>query len=148
MQVQDVIRHVREREYMDGIERDKSRTLATQEVFTPTAMVQSLLDQLNIDWSDPAQLYIDNACGDGQLLSEALIRKVEAGIDFETALSTIYGTDLMEDNVELCRERLLCGREDLRYIVEANILVANGLKYDMSFDGMPTDMDHADKILG
>ena len=43
-------------------------------------------------------------------------------IDFEQALSTIYGVDLMEDNVEEARTRLLCGREDLRHIVNKNIV--------------------------
>ena len=71
----------------------------------------------------------------GQWLGEVLIRKIENGIDFETALSTIYGVDLMQDNVDLCRERLLCGREDLRHIVEQNIVCADGLRYHYRFDG-------------
>ena len=44
--------------------------------------------------------FIDNSCGDGQFLSEVLIRKLESGIDFEQALKTIYGVDLMPDNVK------------------------------------------------
>lgn len=135
MQINDVIKHARERGYMDGISRDKNRTLATQEVFTPTEMVQSLVNQIPIDWKQSNQTYIDNACGDGQFLSEVLIKKLENGIDFKTALSTIYGVDLMPDNVELCRERLLCGREDLRHIVEQNIVCADGLRYHYRFDG-------------
>jgi hypothetical protein len=41
----------------------------------------------------------------------------------------------MPDNVELCRERLLCGREDLRHIVEQNIVCADALRYHYRFDG-------------
>ena len=78
---------------------------------------------------------MDNSCGDGQFLSEVLIRKIENGIDFESALSTIYGVDLMEDNVKLCQDRLLCGREDLRPIVEQNIVCADALRYHYRFDG-------------
>jgi type I restriction-modification system DNA methylase subunit len=84
-------------------------------------------------FQDTTQTFIDPACGDGQFLSEVLIRKMENGIDFETALSTIYGVDLMQDNVDLCRERLLCGREELRHIVEKNIVCEDGLTYDYSF---------------
>ena len=40
----------------------------------------------------------------------------------------------MQDNVDLCRERLLCGREDLRHIVEKNIICADGLRYHYRFD--------------
>ena len=119
---------------MSGVERDELRVKSTGEVFTPTDLVQVVLDDLPQElFTDSTKTFLDPACGDGQFLSEILIRKVESGIDFETALSTIYGVDLMEDNVELCRERLLCGREDLRHIVERNIVVANGLDYDYRF---------------
>jgi type I restriction-modification system DNA methylase subunit len=139
MKIEDIINHARNRAYMNGVDRDKTRVKETQEVFTPTKMVNDLLDQLPQElFADSTQPVIDNSCGDGQFLSEALIRKVEAGIDFETALSTIYGVDLMQDNVNLCRERLLCGREDLRHIVEKNIVCANALTYDYAFGDVPT----------
>lgn len=124
---------------MDGVQRDTLRVKQTQEVFTPTAMVQDLLDQLPQElFADPNQNYIDNSCGDGQFLSEALIRKIENGIDFETALNSIYGVDMMQDNVDLCRERLLCGQEHLRHIVEKNIVCANSLEYEYTFGGVKT----------
>jgi type I restriction-modification system DNA methylase subunit len=139
MKIEDIINHTRNRAYMNGVDRDKTRVKETQEVFTPTKMVNDLLDQLPQElFADSNQPVIDNSCGDGQFLSEALIRKVEAGIDFETALSTIYGVDLMQDNVNLCRERLLCGREDLRHIVDKNIVCADALTYDYAFGEVAT----------
>jgi hypothetical protein len=141
MKIEDIINHARNRTYMNGVSRDKIRVKETQEVFTPTEMVNDLLNQLNelLDlpeeiFTDPTQPVIDHSCGDGQFLSEALIRKVEAGVDFELALSSIYGVDMMQDNVDLCRERLLCGREDLRHIVERNIVCYDALTYDYKFD--------------
>lgn len=129
-----LIKHIRDREYMSGVERDTLRVKATGEVFTPTPLVQEILDKLDPSlFKDPTKTFIDPSCGDGQFLGEVLIRKVESGIDFETALSTIYGVDLMQDNVDLCRERLLCSREDLRHIVEKNIVCADGLEYDYLF---------------
>jgi hypothetical protein len=126
--------HIRDRAYMSGIERDAVRVKATQEVFTPTEMVQEILDKLDSSlFTDPNQEFIDPTCGDGQFLGEVLIRKIENGIDFEQALSTIYGVDLMQDNVDLCKERLLCGREDLRHIVEKNIVCADSLDYNYCF---------------
>jgi type I restriction-modification system DNA methylase subunit len=119
---------------MSGVERDHLRVKATGEVFTPTALVQELLDQLPPTlFTDPAKTFLDNSCGDGQFLSEVLIRKLENGIDFETALGTIYGVDLMPDNVKLCQDRLLCGQEHLRSIVEKNIVCADALTYDYLF---------------
>ena len=130
-----IIDHIRNRSYMSGIEREQTRVKATGEVFTPTPLVQEVLDQLPQNtFTDSTKTVLDPSCGDGQFLGEVLIRKMENGSTFEQALSTIYGVDLMEDNVELCRERLLCGREDLRHIVEKNIVCADGLRYHYRFD--------------
>ena len=140
--------HLRERPYMSGIDRDELRVKATAEVFTPTALVQKCLDDLPDQsvFSDQTKTFLDNSCGDGQFLSEVLIRKLENGIDFETALSTIYGVDLMPDNVKLCQDRLLCGREDLRHVVEQNIVCADALTYHYRFDNTAPDITEQDLI--
>ena len=129
---------------MSGVERETARVKATGEVFTPTPLVQEMLDRLPIEqFSDPSKTFLDPSCGDGQFLGEVLIRKIENGGTFEQALSTIYGVDLMQDNIELCRDRLLCGREDLRHIVEQNIVCADGLRYHYRFDGSEPYDDEA-----
>lgn len=136
MLLNDIVNHIRNRSYMSGVDRERSRVKATGEVFTPTPLVQEILDQLPVEqFRDPTKTFLDPSCGDGQFLGEVLIRKMENGSTFEQALSTIYGVDLMEDNVRLCRERLLCGQEHLRPILERNILCADGLRYHYRFDG-------------
>lgn len=136
--LKQIVNHARNREYMSGVEREQSRVKSTGEVFTPTALVEEMLCKLDSSiFTDAEKTVLDPACGDGQFLSEVLIRKVESGIDFEQALSTIYGVDLMPDNVKLCQDRLLCGREDLRHIVEQNIVCHDGLTYHYRFDGTP-----------
>ena len=128
--IEQVIEHARNREYMSGIERDKSRVKMTAEIFTPTPLVQEMLDHLPSEvFIDPTKTFMDPSCGDGQFLAEVLIRKMEHGISFEQALSTIYGVELMEDNVHLCRDRLLCGQEQYRHIVETNIYCADFLQF-------------------
>jgi hypothetical protein len=129
---------------MSGITRDSARVKATAEVFTPTKDVQRYLDLLPQElFLDINEYFLDYACGDGQFLSEALIRKLESlgkeeitDAEFEQALSTIYGVDLMIDNVDLCRERLLCGQEQFRHIVEQNIQCRNALKFGYNFEPM------------
>jgi hypothetical protein len=139
MDINFIIDHIRNRPYMSGVDRDRIRVKQTEEIFTPTDVVIENLNLFEKEnpgcFSDPTKTFIDNCGGDGQWLGEVLIRKIENGIDFETALSTIYGVDTMQDNVELCRERLLCGREDLRHIVTTNIVCHNALEYDYSFNG-------------
>ena len=128
--------HIRNRRYMSGVERDLVRVKETNEVFTPTHLVREILGKFDQDiFRDPTKNFLDPTCGDGQALGEALILKLENGIDFESALSTIYGVDLMPDNVRLCQDRLLCGQEHLRHIVERNIVCADALRYHYRFDG-------------
>ena len=138
----NVIKHIRDREYMSGVARDDLRIKATGEVFTPAPLVQEVLDQLPITvFTNPTKTFCDPSCGDGQFLGEVLIRKMEHGATFEQALSTVYGVDLMEDNVRLCRERLLCGQQHLKHIVERNIVCHDALTYDYSFNGTNLNED-------
>ena len=81
------------------------------------------------------------------ILTKDLIRKMENGSTFEQALKTIYGVDLMPDNVKLCQDRLLCGREDLRHIVEKNIVCADALRYHYRFDGSDPYETENDKVF-
>jgi hypothetical protein len=142
MMIETVIDHIRNRSYMSGVQRTQARVKATGEVFTPTPLVQEVLDNMDpVMFTDPTKTFIDPACGDGQFLGEVLIRKMQNGSTFEQALSTIYGVDLMQDNVDLCRERLLCGRTDLEHIVRTNIVCHDGLTYDYSFNGTDLNQD-------
>ena len=136
--------HIREQKYMSGVERDKSRVKSTGEIFTPTPLVQEMLDKIPVKmFQDPTKTFIDPSCGDGQFLGEIIIYKMENGSTFEQALSTTYGIDLMPDNVELCRNRLLCGLEDFRYIVENNIVCASLTDYHYRFDGTQNEQSKA-----
>lgn len=141
------IEHSRNHSYMSGVDRDKLRVKATAEVFTPTSLVQEILDGLEADkpelFSDPTKTFIDPACGDGQFLSEVVIRKMErSGCDLLQALSTTYGVELMPDNVKLCKERL-GGPEptpEILAILDKNIVCTDALKYDYSF-GEPVGIE-------
>ena len=105
------IEHCRNRKYMSGVERDKLRIKQTAEIFTPTPLVQEMLDKLEEQdptlFSDSTKTFLDNSCGDCQFLSEVVIRKMEkSGCSLEEALSTTYGVEFMEDNVNECKKRL------------------------------------------
>jgi hypothetical protein len=134
------IEYVRNREYMSGVERDKLRIKQTAEIFTPTKLVQEMLDKLETQdptlFSDPTKTFLDNSCGDCQFLSEVIIRKMEKnGCDLLMALSTTYGVDLMLDNIIECRRRIAGPNPtpEIVKIIETNIVCADSLKYDYSF---------------
>ena len=130
--------HIRNRSYMSGVDRDKLRIKAYGEVFTPVELIREMLDGLPQEiFGNPDEKFLDpTGCGDGAFLGEVLIKKVENGLDFETALKGCFGIDIQQDNVDLCRERLLCNQEHLRHIVEKNIICADCDKVkNFSFDG-------------
>ena len=80
--------------------------------------------------------YMDNSCGDGQILSEVVIRKMErSNCTLEQALSTTYGVDLMGDNVKLCKERLAgpTPTQEILDILDKNIVCHDALTYGYSF---------------
>jgi len=129
-----ISKHLFDREYMSGVDRERNRVRATGEVFTPDELVSEILDQLDPQlFVTPGKTFLDPSCGDGNFLSRVLFKKLENGQDFEVALASVFGVDLMEDNVKLTQDRLLCGREDLRHIVEKNIVCADGLAYEYDF---------------
>ena len=138
--INDYINHIRNRVYMSGIDRDKLRIKKTAEVFTPQPLVIEMLDKLEeknpILFTDPSKTFIDNSCGDGEFLGEIVIRKMErSGCSLEQALSTTYGVDLMEDNVEECKKRLAGPNptEEILEILNKNIICADGLTFDYNF---------------
>jgi len=136
----DYIEHARNREYMSGVERDKLRIKQTAEVFTPTPLVQEILDKLEQEdstlFSDYTKTFLDNSCGDCQLLSEVVIKKMEkSGCTLEQALKTTYGTELMQDNVIECRKRLAGPNPtpEILEIVNKNIVCHDALTFDYKF---------------
>jgi hypothetical protein len=135
------IEHARNREYMSGVERDKLRIKQTAEVFTPTPLVQEILNKLEQEdptlFSDPTKTFLDNSCGDCQFLSEVVIRKIEkSGCTLEQALKTTYGVELMEDNVNECKKRLAGPNPtpEILEIVNKNIVCHDALTFDYKFD--------------
>lgn len=129
--------------------RSQQRQKDLGEVFTPTNLVIDILKKIyprgTKEWRDETKTFLDPACGNGQFLAPILIIKLELGHDPIQALSTIYGVDIMEDNIEECRDRLYNiaikytnKKTECRRIVERNIVCADGLTYDYSFGG-PND---------
>jgi type I restriction-modification system DNA methylase subunit len=96
--------------YMSGVDRMSERVKATGEVFTPTKLVCEILQQMPIEEFAPGKTVLDPACGDGQFLVPVkLLKMFHFGMSGADALDDIYGVDIMRDNVDLCKMRLLGG---------------------------------------
>jgi len=111
------------------------RTIARKnklgEVFTPLDLVKEMLDKLpQEEITNPDKIIGDiSGCGNGNFLIEVLNRRIKAGVSYLAAIATIYGVDIMEDNIQECKERLAMESEDpeIWEILNNNIICADAL---------------------
>ena len=119
----------------------EARRKQTAEVFTPRELIDEMLDKLPEDvWESVDKTFLDNSCGNGNFLVAILERKLSLGMDPEASLRSIYGVELMADNVEECKQRLLALVPDVanaRAIVDKNIICHDALTYDYNFGEKP-----------
>ncbi len=99
--------------------KSKKRVTDHGEVFTNEREVNAMLDLVKQETERIDSRFLEPACGNGNFLVEILRRKLEvvknkykkSQLEFERyaviAVSSIYGVDLLEDNAQECRERLL-----------------------------------------
>ena len=98
--------------------KSKERVRERGEVFTAAREVNAMLDLVKDETENIDSTFLEPACGDGNFLDEVLRRKLavckkrygKSAADYEKmsflACTTLYGVDIMADNVERCRERL------------------------------------------
>lgn len=120
----------------------EARKKQTAEVFTPPELCNEMLDKLPVEmWSAVDKTFLDNSCGNGNFLVEIYKRKVDTlHFDPIDSLKSIYGVELMADNVQECQHRLIelavahgVNENVARKIVERNIVCHDALTYDYEF---------------
>ena len=97
----------------------KDRVSNHGEVFTNKREVNAMLDLVQQETERIDSRFLEPACGNGNFLVEILERKLKvvearykkSQLEYErnaiTVISSIYGVDILEDNVQACRDRLL-----------------------------------------
>ena len=143
-------------EFMEKQVVSKQRVADHGEVLTGKREVNAMLDLVKQETERIDSRFLEPACGTGNFLTEILERKLrvvedrygKSQLDYERytilAVSSIYGIDILEDNVAKCRERLFglfdesythlyktaaknkC-RNTVQYILEKNIIHGNAL---------------------
>ena len=98
--------------------KSRERVRERGEVFTAAREVNAMLDLVRDETENIDSTFLEPACGDGNFLDEVLRRKLavckkrygKSAADYEKmsflACTTLYGVDIMADNVVRCRERL------------------------------------------
>ncbi|MFN5755133.1 MAG: SAM-dependent DNA methyltransferase, partial [Pseudanabaena sp.] len=134
----------------------KRRVTDHGEVFTNQREVKAMLELVKHETERIESKFLEPACGTGNFLAEVLERKLQVvkmrygkvQLEYERnavlAISSIYGIDILEDNVQECRDRLFnifdqeytrlfadlandqC-REVVRYILSRNTIHGDAL---------------------
>lgn len=156
--------------------KTRKRVVDHGEVFTNEREVKAMLDLVKSETERIESRFLEPACGDGNFLAEILMRKMSAALkaskykgsffsaDYEKkaiqALCSIYGVELLQDNVDSCIERLFSiwdkeytkrmkkeanetVRKVARYVLEKNILCGDTTSMRKS-DGTPIIFIHWD----
>jgi hypothetical protein len=94
--------------FENDITEDRDRVKALGEVFTPTSLVEYVLDFVKSNdtnaFSDN-KTFIDSMCGDGQFLVAIKKRKLAENVSQSDASNSIYGIDLTQENVNSAKAR-------------------------------------------
>ena len=136
--------------------KSRQRVADHGEVYTAEREVKAMCDLVSDECSRIDSRFLEPACGDGNFLAEILTRKLavvkkkykKSVIDYEKnsllAVSSIYGVDILADNVAACRERLfkmwqkeykavvktaysVDTEKSVRFILSKNIVCGNAL---------------------
>lgn len=117
-----------------GLIKSKERVADHGEVFTPPWMVEAMLDLVRGEAERIDSRFLEPACGSGNFLVQVLVRKLAAveskfgKSPFERqhyallALMSIYGVELLVDNIGECRANLLEVLADYLELVETDEL--------------------------
>ena len=145
--------------------KSRQRVADHGEVFTAEREVNAMLDLVKQETERIDSTFLEPACGNGNFLAEIIRRKLAVvdaqykrfPADWEKysvmAMMSIYGVDILPDNVAECRERLFgiwdaayqaackneCNeacRDAVRFILQRNILCGDALTLKAA-DGSP-----------
>ena len=99
--------------------KSKQRVADHGEVFTPSWLVEAMLDTVKDQSESITSRFLEPACGSGNFLTQILHRKLAAvelrygKSEFDRnhyallGLMSIYGIELLKDNIEECKANLL-----------------------------------------
>ena len=77
-------------------------------VWTPPEIISKMFAMVeDKEWAKPEDNMLDPTCGTGNIVVSMVLNKSYHGIDPTTALEHVYGIELQQKNVKICRERLL-----------------------------------------
>ena len=137
---------------MNALVKSKQRVADHGEVFTPSWMVEAMLDLVKGETERIDSRFLEPACGSGNFLVRILQRKLAAveikygKSDFEKrqysllALMCAYGIELLPDNIAECRANMLEILADYLKLEESDEL------YQAAFYVLTQNLVHGDAL--
>lgn len=128
-------------DYATDVRKDRRKGKGgTQEFFTPFSIVQRMGNKINDEtWSDPEKTWLEPCMGDGNFVCYIIWNRIQHGIDWQTALKTLYGVELQADNVQECHDRVIdlltklgieFDERTARKIMKKNLVCSDFFKWD------------------
>tara|TARA_Y100000385_G_C12609270_1_gene432203 strand:- start:27 stop:443 length:417 start_codon:yes stop_codon:yes gene_type:complete len=120
------------------IERSDERIKQTQEVFTPTDLINLMIDDIPIEQlKNPNSRFMDNCAGSGNFIVCLYEALQEYHSKDHIINNMLYAVELMEDN-----HKEMCRRLDIS-VDHPHFVCADALQYHYRFDGStgPVTMD-------
>ena len=114
---------------------------STSEFFTPSSLVSKMCDKIpSTDWSNPTKTFLEPCFGNGNFLIEIIRRRiVDYSIDWKIVLNNLYGVELMPDNVQEAKDRIIellknlnidFNEQEARDIMDKNLVCSDFFKWD------------------
>ena len=114
--------------------------VSTNEFFTPYSIIMKMCDKVpKSDWADPEKIFLESSFGNGQFILAIIYKRLMAGVDLMTTLKTLFGVELMEDNVQETKDRILdmLDKMEIEYhrpsvmkILNKNLVCSDFFKWD------------------
>lgn len=112
------------------IERSDERIKQTQEVFTPTDLINLMIDDIPIEQlKNPNSRFMDNCAGSGNFIVCLYEALQEYHSKDHILNNMLYAVELMEDN-----HKEMCRRLDIS-LDHPHFVCADALQYHYRFDG-------------
>ena len=130
---------------LEGYDNDVRRSRrkgskSTQEFFTPFEIVEKMCKKIPEEtWKDPNKTFLEPCFGNGQFILYIIWKRLHSKVSLIQTLNTIYGVELMEDNVKETKERILdllnklklkFDENEVKAILDKNLVCSDFFKWD------------------
>ena len=113
---------------------------STAEFFTPYEIVKKMAEKVSEEvWADPTKTFCEPCFGNGQFLLYIIWKRLTCGIEVKQVFETLYGVELMADNVAETKERIFnllntmqvkYNKEEIQQILDEHLVCSDFFEWD------------------